>query len=76
VTAGGAKAADTEHYVLRLYVAGSPARSTRAIELTRHICDTHLKDRHELAVIDLNPAGSDESRSHHAGQPDIMGAPR
>jgi len=43
----------TEHYVLRLYVTGSTSRSTRAIETTRQICDTHLKGRHQLEVIDL-----------------------
>jgi circadian clock protein KaiB len=39
--------------VLRLYVTGSTKRSTRAIETTRQICDTHLKGRHDLEVIDL-----------------------
>ncbi|MGD0106513.1 MAG: circadian clock KaiB family protein [Rhodopila sp.] len=43
----------TDHYVLRLYVAGSAKRSTRAIETTRDICDTYLIGRHELEVVDL-----------------------
>ena len=42
-----------EHYVLRLYITGSTKRSSRAIETTRQICDTHLKGRHELIVVDL-----------------------
>jgi circadian clock protein KaiB len=42
-----------QHYVLRLYVAGSTARSARAIENTRQICDNHLKGRHDLEVVDL-----------------------
>jgi circadian clock protein KaiB len=42
-----------EHYVLRLYVTGSTKRSARAIETTRQICDTYLKGRHELVVVDL-----------------------
>jgi circadian clock protein KaiB len=45
--------ADAEHYVLRLYVTGSTSRSARAIEAARQICDTHLKGRHALQVIDL-----------------------
>jgi circadian clock protein KaiB len=45
--------AGAERYVLRLYVAGSTKHSTRAIETTRQICDTHLKGRHDLEVIDL-----------------------
>ena len=42
-----------EHYVLRLYVTGSTTRSERAIETTRQICDTYLKGRHDLEVVDL-----------------------
>lgn len=51
--AGSQNSACAEYYVLHLYVAGSTNRSTRAIETTRQICDTHLKGRHELKVIDL-----------------------
>ena len=46
-------AASAEHYVLRLYVVGSTERSVRAIETMRQICDTDLKDRSELEIIDL-----------------------
>ena len=45
--------ADTERYVLRLYVTGSTKRSTLAIQTMRDICDTYLKDRHDLEVVDL-----------------------
>lgn len=51
--AGSQPFANAEHYVLRLYVTGSTKRSARAIETTRQICDTHLKGRHELVVVDL-----------------------
>ena len=44
---------DPGHYVLRLYVTGSTTRSARAIETTRQICDTYLKGRHDLEVVDL-----------------------
>jgi circadian clock protein KaiB len=40
-------------YVLRLYAAGITPQSTRAIENLTAICDTYLKDRYELTVIDL-----------------------
>jgi circadian clock protein KaiB len=46
-------AAAPECYVLRLYVTGTTNRSTRAIEAARQICDTHLKGRHDLEIIDL-----------------------
>ena len=45
--------ADTDRYVLRLYVTGSTKRSTLAIQTMRDICDTYLKDRHDLEVVDL-----------------------
>ena len=40
-------------YQLRLYVAGSTPRSTRAIKNLKLICETHLKDHYQLTVIDL-----------------------
>lgn len=40
-------------YVLRLYAAGITPRSTRAIENLKALCDTYLKDRYQLTVIDL-----------------------
>lgn len=40
-------------YVLRLYAAGITPRSTRAIENLTALCNTYLKDRYELTVIDL-----------------------
>jgi circadian clock protein KaiB len=42
-----------ERYVLRLYVTGQTPRSLRAIENIRGICETHLKGRHDLEVIDI-----------------------
>jgi len=42
-----------ERYVLRLFVTGSTKRSARAIANARGICESHLKGRHELEVIDL-----------------------
>jgi circadian clock protein KaiB len=41
------------HFVLRLYVTGATARSTRAIANLRQFCDRHLSGRYELEVIDL-----------------------
>jgi circadian clock protein KaiB len=40
-------------YVLRLYVAGSTPQSSRAITNIKTICETHLKDRYTLTVLDL-----------------------
>jgi circadian clock protein KaiB len=40
-------------YVLRLYVAGSTPQSSRAITNIKTICETHLKGRYILTVVDL-----------------------
>jgi circadian clock protein KaiB len=40
-------------YVLRLYVAGSTPRSSRAITNIKTICEAHLKDSYTLTVVDL-----------------------
>jgi circadian clock protein KaiB len=45
--------AGDDHFVLRLYVTGATARSTRAIANLRQICEQHLSDRYDLEVIDL-----------------------
>jgi len=40
-------------YILTLYITGTTPRSIRAIENIRQICETYLKGRYELAVIDI-----------------------
>jgi circadian clock protein KaiB len=40
-------------FVLRLYVTGTTARSTRAIANLRQVCEQHLTDRYDLEVIDV-----------------------
>ncbi len=40
-------------YLLRLYVAGTTPRSSRAIRSIRAICDEHLEGRYRLEVIDI-----------------------
>src|SRR6185436_20667071 len=48
-----ATAPDETRYVLRLYVTGTTRNSTRAIVNIREVCETHLKGRYELEVIDI-----------------------
>lgn len=43
----------TEHYVLRLYIAGNNLRSQTAVENIRKICDEYLAGRYELEVVDI-----------------------
>jgi circadian clock protein KaiB len=40
-------------YELRLYVTGQTPNSTRAIANLKTICETHLKGRYELTVVDI-----------------------
>lgn len=41
------------NYILRLYVAGTTPQSSRAILNLREICETRLKGRYQLEVIDI-----------------------
>ena len=40
-------------YLLKLYVAGTTPKSSRAITNIKRICEEHLKGRYELEVIDI-----------------------
>jgi circadian clock protein KaiB len=42
-----------DEFLLKLYVAGSTPQSSRAITNIKTICETHLKDRYVLTVVDL-----------------------
>ena len=44
---------ESTHYLLRLFVTGTTPRSTKAIKNMREICETHLKGRYDLEVIDI-----------------------
>jgi circadian clock protein KaiB len=44
---------DQSIYQLRLYVAGTTPNSVRAVSNIKNICETHLKGRYDLEVIDL-----------------------
>jgi len=40
-------------YILRLYIAGASPNSVKAINNLRIICETHLKGRYSLDIIDV-----------------------
>ncbi|MDQ1246338.1 MAG: circadian clock protein KaiB [Actinomycetota bacterium] len=40
-------------YVLRLYISGKTPRSEHAVVNIKKLCETYLKGRHELTVVDL-----------------------
>jgi circadian clock protein KaiB len=53
---------DAGHYKLRLFITGSTARSVRAIENMRRICEENLQGRYDLEVVDVyqNPEATKE----------------
>ena len=51
--AAAVRGAAAKEYVLRLYVTGSTARSSRAIRNLKAICEEHLQGRYQLEVIDI-----------------------
>lgn len=42
-----------EEYILRLFVAGMTSHSLSAITQIRNICESHLKGRYDLQIIDI-----------------------
>ncbi len=44
---------NTEHWDLRLYVAGHTEKSVRAINNLKRICSEHLEGKYTIEVIDL-----------------------
>ena len=52
----------TDHYVLRLYIAGNNIRSQTAVENVKRICEEYLKGRYELEVIDMRRVIGDMTR--------------
>ncbi len=43
-----------EHYVLRLFVAGTAPSSAQAVARIRSICDRHLGARYDLEIVDIH----------------------
>jgi circadian clock protein KaiB len=44
---------EKQHYVLRLYIAGSTFQSLKALQNIKKICEEHLHGRYEIEVIDV-----------------------
>ena len=42
-----------KEYLLRLYVAGTTSKSIRAVANIKEICESSLKNRYDLEVIDI-----------------------
>lgn len=46
--------ASTERWKLRLYVAGRTPRSVKAFDNLKRVCETSLRGRYEIEVVDLH----------------------
>ena len=44
---------DNDNYILRLFVTGASPNSSRAIANLKEICETHLKGKYELEIVDV-----------------------
>ncbi|WP_407526382.1 circadian clock KaiB family protein [Methylobacterium oryzisoli] len=53
MSAEGPQPDETGPYLLRLFVAGTSARSLRTVETLHGLCGTHLRDRYALEVVDI-----------------------
>jgi circadian clock protein KaiB len=60
---------ETATRVLRLYVAGNTVKSAQAIARIHEICETHLKGRYKLEVIDIY------QQPHLARQAQVVATP-
>lgn len=43
-----------EHYTLKLFVSGTSPNSVKAINNLQVICESHLKGRYDLEIIDIH----------------------
>jgi circadian clock protein KaiB len=58
VTTKKLKTVASQEFLLRLYVAGQTPKSLQAFANLKEICETHLRGRYQIEVVDLlqNPA--------------------
>ena len=50
---GNVKPGKPAEYVLRLFITGATPNSLRAVSNIKQICETHLKGRYSLEIIDV-----------------------
>jgi circadian clock protein KaiB len=45
---------DADTYKLRLFITGASTNSTRAVINLKEICETYLKEKYELEIVDVH----------------------
>jgi circadian clock protein KaiB len=61
--------AENAEYVLRLFVTGASPNSVRAITNLKKICDTYLKGKYSLEIIDIYQQGALASKEQIVALP-------
>jgi circadian clock protein KaiB len=59
-------------FVLRLYITGTTARSKRAVDNVRALCEQHLDGRYDLEVVDLYQQPELAAREHLLAAPTLV----
>jgi circadian clock protein KaiB len=59
-------------FVLRLYITGTTARSKRAVDNVRALCEQHLDGRYDLEVVDLYQQPELAARDHLLAAPTLI----
>ena len=67
-----ARPARAKPYELRLFVTGSTPRSLDAIARIRKVCETHLKGRYTLEVVDVHQQPHLAERDQIIALPTLM----
>jgi circadian clock protein KaiB len=66
------KGSSTFEYVLRLFISGATPNSLRAIGNIKHICETHIKGKYSLEIIDVYQQGKIAQREQLVALPLLM----
>jgi len=61
-----------EPIVLRLYISGPTPRSAQALVRVRDLCETALRGRYELSVVDLSQTPGQASRHQIVAAPTLV----
>jgi len=59
-------------YILRLYVAGKTSKSVTAFSNLKNICETHLKGKYIIEVVDLSENPQLAKQDQHIALPTLV----
>jgi circadian clock protein KaiB len=68
----GAAGKGKAEYVLRLFISGASANSAKAVLNLKNICETYIKGRYELEVIDIYQQNELAQKEHIIAVPSLI----